>query len=364
MKAVSLSLSNPFGAPHGGTLRTKAFIEAFRHAGVETDAVFPNLTGRNDEVNTGTGLGYQLRRFLGPVKRHFLPMPTAMGARRSDVERDLSTAKADVLLISALSQLQYSSLHFGDIWLDFMDIWSEFAKREALHRHGIAKITTLRQAKYLQNSERSGASRARWVTAAGWKDTSTLNEWGIPAKWVPTPIADRLFKPTALSAGADRCAGFIGNFEFWPNRDAYDLIRDRWAPTLERQGWKVVIAGRKSETLSRSGTNNIDIIGEVDDVTDFYRQCSISLAPIRLGGGIKVKVAESLAQGRPVIGTPQAFEGFPPSMHPYLGLVHGPQDVASALGKLRLEPPPDSSMAYFRQAYLDSVVEEELQAHG
>jgi hypothetical protein len=59
---------------------------------------------------------------------------------------------------------------------------------------------------------------------------------------------------------------------------------------------------------------SIEVIGEIDDLAKYYASIDISLAPIRLGGGVKTKVIESLCFQVPVIGTAEAFEGISPDL--------------------------------------------------
>jgi hypothetical protein len=59
---------------------------------------------------------------------------------------------------------------------------------------------------------------------------------------------------------------------------------------------------------------SIEVLGEIDDLAEYYESVDISLAPIRLGGGVKTKVIESLCFQVPVIGTVEAFEGISPDL--------------------------------------------------
>jgi hypothetical protein len=51
--------------------------------------------------------------------------------------------------------------------------------------------------------------------------------------------------------------------------------------------------------------------GFVDDPRDAFSACDIMIAPIIDGAGIKVKVAEALYNGVPVVATPFAVKGLP-----------------------------------------------------
>jgi glycosyltransferase involved in cell wall biosynthesis len=55
--------------------------------------------------------------------------------------------------------------------------------------------------------------------------------------------------------------------------------------------------------------HKVNILGYVDDITYFFSQIDILLVPLELGGGIKIKVLQALANNTPCLGTEVAFEG-------------------------------------------------------
>ena len=142
----------------------------------------------------------------------------------------------------------------------------------------------------------------------------------------------------AALAVAVPAVGLLGNFAFWPNRDAYDLLRERWLPELRRAGVACLVAGYGSEALPPA--DGIELVGPVATPAQFYAVVSGTVAPIRLGGGIKVKIAESLVYERPVLATEKALEGFDPATRAHLPAVGAEQpglgDVAA-----RLAPAPE-----------------------
>ena len=50
-------------------------------------------------------------------------------------------------------------------------------------------------------------------------------------------------------------------------------------------------------------------MGYVDSLQDFYDSCGVIVAPLLSGGGVKIKVAEALCFGKPVVTTPVGAEG-------------------------------------------------------
>ena len=49
---------------------------------------------------------------------------------------------------------------------------------------------------------------------------------------------------------------------------------------------------------------SVTVTGTVPDTRDFIKQCSVAVVPVRIGSGIKGKIIEAMAMGRPVVTTP------------------------------------------------------------
>jgi glycosyltransferase involved in cell wall biosynthesis len=53
----------------------------------------------------------------------------------------------------------------------------------------------------------------------------------------------------------------------------------------------------------------VEITGFVDSVEPYIRSAAVVGAPIRTGGGMRVKVAQAMAMGKAIVATPLAAEG-------------------------------------------------------
>lgn len=93
----------------------------------------------------------------------------------------------------------------------------------------------------------------------------------------------------------------------------------RWAPNHEAlvqliEWWPRIAAGIPNAELCLVGADDpknpitdlpdgVHDMGFVDDLGAFMRTCRALAAPIRTGGGVRVKILESVAQGLPVVST-------------------------------------------------------------
>jgi hypothetical protein len=303
-------------------MRVRAVIGALGSAGFDTNSYHPEREEERSGATHTPGLRTTsqnyLRSRLATLKRSFLPMPTSVAQRSRKLSKDVANFAPDIVYTGNVSQAQFGHVAGARHWMDFMDLWSAFGRREAQARALIFRTTASLQAQWLEISEQRICRTAWSVTAAGWRDYEILRRRGVEALWLPTPIDSKgISSPKTVNRVLPKrgTAGFLGNFNFWPNRDALDLLSQRWTADLVQQGWHVVIAGRGSEMLDRRRLHpSIEVIGEIDDLAEYYASIDISLAPIRLGGGVKTKVTESLCFKVPVIGTVEAFEGISPDL--------------------------------------------------
>ena len=83
---------------------------------------------------------------------------------------------------------------------------------------------------------------------------------------------------------------------------------DGWTPARP----ELVIAGEISNSLGPTAGPGIRFAGYLPELEDFYDGIDLVVAPILMGSGLKMKVAEALSFGKPVIGTALGFEGFDP----------------------------------------------------
>ena len=51
--------------------------------------------------------------------------------------------------------------------------------------------------------------------------------------------------------------------------------------------------------------------GEVEDAAAFMQAHRVMVAPLLTGSGIRIKILEAMAMGRPVVTTPMGIEGVP-----------------------------------------------------
>ena len=106
---------------------------------------------------------------------------------------------------------------------------------------------------------------------------------------------------------------FTGAMHYYPNIDAmqwfFGEIHERLRP--EFPDLCVVIAGKNppAEIEGLGKIPGVEVTGAVPDIRPYYAQADVFIAPIRIGGGTRLKIVEAMAMGRAVVSTTIGCQG-------------------------------------------------------
>jgi len=150
---------------------------------------------------------------------------------------------------------------------------------------------------------------ARFI--AGEADRLALNARhpGLPVEIVPNAIA---FPPAARRDDGQTLL-FVGAFGYPPNSEGILWFIDAVWPTVRAAApaVRLRLVGRDPPAAIRTlhGRDNIELIGPVDDVAPAYAEATLAIAPLRTGGGTRLKLIEAAAHAVPIITTGIAARG-------------------------------------------------------
>ena len=104
----------------------------------------------------------------------------------------------------------------------------------------------------------------------------------------------------------------IGAMNWMPNEEGIRwFLEEVWPLVAEHlPDLKLYLAGREMpDWLNELKVTNIVVVGEVPDAVEFILSKAICIAPLLSGSGIRIKIIESMAQGRAVVSTSVGAEG-------------------------------------------------------
>ncbi len=107
---------------------------------------------------------------------------------------------------------------------------------------------------------------------------------------------------------------YCGNFTYYPNAEAAERLITRILPVIwaVNPSVRLTLVGNHPTRLMQEAAHRdprITVTGFVDDVRHWLTQATVTVLPIRQGGGTRLKVLESFAARIPVIATHKAVEG-------------------------------------------------------
>lgn len=134
---------------------------------------------------------------------------------------------------------------------------------------------------------------------------------------------------------------FLGSFIHPPNVDAAVRLAEEILPTIRARvpaASLEIVGDSPPPVVSRLAGDGIVVTGRVPDVWPHLDAAAVVAAPLRLGGGMRVKVLEALAAGKALVATPRAIAGLglEPGVHAALGETDA--ELADALSDLLDDP--------------------------
>jgi glycosyltransferase involved in cell wall biosynthesis len=210
-------------------------------------------------------------------------------------------------------------------------------KRHAAHAENpVTRAYFSLQAARMESYERTVCRAVRHVVAVSEVDREIFeSRYGIRnVSTVSTGVDLDFFKrPDRTEAKAELV--FLGSMDWLPNIDGARFFAERIYPHIQAQmpECRVALVGRRPgpalHQLAQRHSNVI-VTGTVDDVRPWLWGAAVSIVPLRIGGGTRLKIFEAMASGTPVVSTTIGAEGLPVENGRHLLIEDDPKAFADA----------------------------------
>ncbi|MDQ3929566.1 MAG: glycosyltransferase family 4 protein [Chloroflexota bacterium] len=141
---------------------------------------------------------------------------------------------------------------------------------------------------------------------------------------------------------------FDGTMDFRPNVDAVLWFAAEVWPLIkaERPGATFFIVGRDPTPVVRElgSTPGISVTGAVEDPRPWVAAASVYVVPMRMGGGVRLKVLQAMSMRCPIVLTPMGVEGIDVQHGREMLVARSPSDFARATLSLLSDPARGSSL--------------------
>lgn len=106
---------------------------------------------------------------------------------------------------------------------------------------------------------------------------------------------------------------FVGAFHHPPNRDAALWLAREILPAVRERApgarLRIVGSAPPPEVLALAGAD-VEVVADAPSVIPHTEEAAVVMAPVRTGGGMRMKVLQAMAAGKAVVTTPRGTEGY------------------------------------------------------
>lgn len=167
----------------------------------------------------------------------------------------------------------------------------------------------------LKEFELGTVMKADYLVTISEEDERFFIKQGYPKHVITIPAGMHLDEYSLTDLPEEASLFYIGALDWLPNQEGLEWFLDYvWDELYSKvPGIRLHVAGRNApgpfvKKLNRKG---ITYHGEVEDAKSFMQAYRVMIAPLFTGSGIRIKILEGMAMGRPVVTTPAGIEGIP-----------------------------------------------------
>jgi sugar transferase (PEP-CTERM/EpsH1 system associated) len=227
--------------------------------------------------------------------------------------------------------------------LDEHNIDYELAVRMAVaERSPVRKVFHRAEAWKLRRSETSAWREFDGVSFTSERERQVALRIAplTPMVAIPNGVDLEYFAPQPVEREPDAIV-FTGIQSYRPNSDAVQFFHSRVMPRVlaERPLAHLYVVGQQPPAeVSRLTGPKLTVTGKVADVRPYLARASVVVAPLRMGGGTRLKILEALAMGKAVVSTTVGCEGLAVRHGEHLLVADDPAEFAAHVARLCADP--------------------------
>ena len=254
----------------------------------------------------------QLRSLLG--KKSFERLAYYDPSFQRELDRMAERGGFDVITTEHSQMACYRLPHTARLVLDEHNI-----EYDILFRTTTAERLTLRKLySWVNYLKLRGEERAAWQQFDGVTLTSERDEMvlrrdasGTRTAVIPNGVDTEFFVPADAPVAPDTIL-FFGAINYYPNTEGLLFFLDEVFPIVKRKrpDAKLVIVGQlPPPAIVARAADDVIVTGLVDDVRPYLERAAVVIAPLRIGGGTRLKIVEAMAMGKAIVATRLGAEG-------------------------------------------------------
>ena len=190
----------------------------------------------------------------------------------------------------------------------------------------------------LRREERAAWRQFDRITLTSERDEELLRRDAPdkPTAVIPNAVDTDFFRPGEGPVEPGTIL-FFGAINYYPNTEGLLFFLDEVFPLVKREqpGAKLVIVGQMSPpAITSRASDDVIVTGLVDDVRAYLERAAVVIAPLRIGGGTRLKIVEAMSMGKPVVATSIGAEGLDVQPDENILLADTPGDFARQVARV------------------------------
>jgi glycosyltransferase involved in cell wall biosynthesis len=233
--------------------------------------------------------------------------------------------------------------------IDIDDVQSTY-ECAALRMGGLPeRLSTLRRVFVWRRRERLLGDRFSVLAVCNEEDKQYLRRLGVDAHVhvIPNGYEKPSVEPVRSPAAPPR-VGFIGAFDYLPNREGVSWFVKKCWPHVKRQvpRARLRLIGRNGDLFRELDGPDVDRLGALPDPSDEIKTWCAMVVPIRLGSGTCVKIAHGFSEKCPIVSTTFGARGYGAVDGREMYLADSAEAFANACIKAICEPEEAAQVAH------------------
>jgi glycosyltransferase involved in cell wall biosynthesis len=163
---------------------------------------------------------------------------------------------------------------------------------------------------------------------------------GLTARVVPNGVDVDYYRPER--GKEDERIVWVGGLGWFPNRDAVRwMIGSVWphVRALRPRAVLDLVGAAPPGVLQREGAApGVEAHGFVEDIRPIVARASVFVAPLRVGGGTRLKILDAMAMGKAIVATTLGAEGIGAESEKEIVRADSPREFANAIVHLLEDP--------------------------
>ena len=218
--------------------------------------------------------------------------------------------------LERLSQQEPALLKSMAVITDRNRVDSEYQEEQSPYLKGLAsRLQHYDNHTKLKRYERRLLSQFKYQVVCSPEDQAYVERelGGQGIKVVGNGFDASTFQAQNWEGQSDPVICFTGTMDYAPNVDGmhwfFEAIYPRLQTLLPAFQVKVVGLNPLPEIQAYNRLPGVEVTGGVPDIVPYYAACDVYIAPLRIGGGTRLKLLEAMAMEKPIVTTHIAAQG-------------------------------------------------------